>query len=94
MPKKRDHPNCCKAPDFGKEGTKKPEYCKPHAKDGMVDVVKKRRVHPGGIATQPSIGREGTKKVECCSKHAKQGMVDVRSKICQHLGCTAISRYC
>ena len=36
------HPGCLKQPSYGAEETKMAELCAGHAKDGMVDVIKKR----------------------------------------------------
>lgn len=40
--KRCGHPGFSKGPSYGKEGTKKAEFCKQHAKDGMVSVNHKK----------------------------------------------------
>ncbi|CAM9179223.1 unnamed protein product, partial [Ectocarpus sp. 12 AP-2014] len=76
---------CTTQPSFGNIGSKKAEYCKRHAKKGMVNVVNMRCSHPG-CTTQPSFGNIGSKKEFCC-QHAKKDMVNVCSKRCGHPGC-------
>ncbi|CAN0534810.1 unnamed protein product [Ectocarpus sp. 12 AP-2014] len=55
------------------------EFCKRHAKQGMVDVVHKKCGHPGCMK-RPPFGETGSKEAEFCKRHAKRGMVSVRCK--------------
>ena len=43
------HHGCAKGPSYGKAGSKKAEYCRDHAEDGMVNVTHKRCAHHGCI---------------------------------------------
>ena len=45
MPRKCAHPGCTKMPSYGQAGGKA-EYCRDHAEDRMVSVMKKRRTTP------------------------------------------------
>lgn len=60
-------------------GSKKREFCAPHAKGGMVDVYNKRCGYPG-CTKGPSYGVAGSKKREFCAQHATDGMVNVCSR--------------
>lgn len=60
-------------------GSKKREFCAPHAKGGMVDVYNKRCGFPG-CTKGPSYGVAGSKKREFCAQHATEGMVNVCSR--------------
>lgn len=73
------HPGCTKQPKYGVAGSKKREYCAPHAKGGMVDVYNKRCGFPG-CTKGPSYGVAGSKKREFCAQHATEGMVNVCSR--------------
>ena len=77
---------CTNQTSYGVGGSKKPEFCAKHAKEGMIDVIRKKCCHPG-CTTVASYGFGGKKKPEFCSKHAKEGMVNVVSKRCSHPGC-------
>ena len=79
-------PGCTTQPTFGKKGSKKAEFCSPHAKPNMVDVHNKTCYHPG-CPTHPTFGKDGTRKAEFCGTHRKQGMVSVVGKKCNHPGC-------
>ncbi len=85
MPPTCSH-GCTKRASFGVEGTKKVEFCKDHAQDGMVDLVNKRCARQG-CSTRASFGVEGTKKVEFCGEHAQDGIVHLNSKRCAQRGC-------
>ncbi|CAN0225742.1 unnamed protein product [Ectocarpus fasciculatus] len=69
---------CTTYASFGKNGSKKREFCKTHAKHGMVNVVSKRCGHPG-CDKIPSFGEADSKKPGFCKTHAKRGMVYVMS---------------
>lgn len=43
--KRCTHQDCNKKPSYGVEGSKTADVCAPHAKDGMVPVLKKRRAN-------------------------------------------------
>ncbi|CAN0236268.1 unnamed protein product [Pylaiella littoralis] len=64
-----------------------------HAKDGMVDVVNKKRCNYPGCTKYPIYGAVGTKTAEFCSVHAKCGMVNVINKRCAHRGQTKCGGY-
>ncbi|CAN0547844.1 unnamed protein product [Ectocarpus sp. 12 AP-2014] len=83
------HAGCMKWASYGETGSSnKAEFCKRHAKQGMVDVASKKCGHPGCM-NGPSCGETGSKKAEVYKRHTKQGMVDVASKKCGHPGCTS-----
>ncbi|CBJ29797.1 EsV-1-7 [Ectocarpus siliculosus] len=83
---------CSMRPSYGKDNSKKAEFCSQHAKQGMVNVVHKRCGHTA-CSTRPSYGDAGSKKAEFCSQHAKQGMVNVRNKRCGHTACSTRPSY-
>ncbi|CAM9721608.1 unnamed protein product [Ectocarpus fasciculatus] len=68
-PSCKEH-GCTKQPSFGKEGSKKRQFCAQHAKQGMVSLVSRRCGHPGCMK-QSSFGKGGSQKREFCSLHAK-----------------------
>ena len=80
------HPGCNKHPLFGVVGSKTAEFCSPHAKEGMMNVVHQRCDHPD-CGKRPLYGVDGSKTAEFCSPHAKEGMVNVVSKRCGHPSC-------
>ncbi|CAM9946137.1 unnamed protein product [Ectocarpus fasciculatus] len=85
-------PECTTWPSYGIARLKKAEFCKTHAKQGMVDVVNKKCGHPGCI-TIPSFGANDSKKAEFCKTHAKPGMVNVVNKKCGNPGCLKRASY-
>ncbi|CAM9760858.1 unnamed protein product [Ectocarpus fasciculatus] len=83
---------CTTRPSYGKDDSKKAEFCSQHAKPGMIHVFRKKCGHPDCIK-HPSYGKDGSKKAEFCSQHAKPGMMHVFRKKCGHPGCTKQSSY-
>ena len=81
---------CNVQPSYGNEW-KKPEYCKNHIKEGMIDV-KHERCKKEGCNVQPSYGNEW-KKPEYCKNHIKEGMIDVKHERCKKEGCNARPSY-
>lgn len=77
--KKCTHLGCTTSPSYGVAGTKKPEFCMRHAKQGMGDF-RSKKCATRGCSKQASFGANGTKKGEFCAEHAEQGMVMVTSK--------------
>lgn len=63
---------------YGLEGTKRPEYCAEHAKDGMINVLSRRCTNPS-CNTIASFGVNDDRRIpEFCAKHAKAGMVVIK----------------
>ncbi|CAN0281777.1 unnamed protein product [Ectocarpus fasciculatus] len=90
--KRCGHAGCTKRSSYGAPGSKKPEFCLHHAKEGMMDVVSKRCAH-SGCNKWPSYGMPASKKAEFCANHARPGMVGVCNKRCAHPGCTKQPKY-
>jgi len=78
--------NCDKQPVYGKRGTNKREYCKPHAPIGYVDVTHQRCLHEN-CDKQSNYGKRETNKVEYCKTHAPIGYVNVKDKKCLFATC-------
>eukprot|EP00752_Nemacystus_decipiens_P014793 g13170.t1 len=72
------HPGCGTRATYGVAGTKDKEFCRQHAKPGMINLYVKRCSRPGCM-TSATYGVEGTKNPEFCSPHAKDGMVSLIS---------------
>ncbi|CAB1104032.1 unnamed protein product [Ectocarpus sp. CCAP 1310/34] len=85
-------PGCTTIPTFGKKGSKKPEFCLPHAKPNMVDVHNKVCDQPG-CPTHPTFGKDDTRKAEFYGAHRMQGMVSVVGKKCNPPGCLKFPSY-
>ncbi len=86
--RKCTHDDCNTQPSYGKAGGKA-EYCRDHAKSGMVNVVRRKCTH-GDCTKHLSYGKDGS-KAEHCRDHAKRGVVDVISKRCAHGECNTIA---
>lgn len=68
---------CAKWPSFGVERSKTAVFCAPHAKQGMVNVINKRCVHPGCNKHRTRTS-EGSNMREFRAGQAEDGMVDVQ----------------
>ncbi|CAN0546326.1 unnamed protein product, partial [Ectocarpus sp. 8 AP-2014] len=55
--------SCTRRASYGKAGSKVLEFCSKHAKEGMVNLIRKRCGHPGCIKL-PSYGTAGSKTRE------------------------------
>lgn len=87
------HEHCKTTASFGTKGSLKPEACRKHANEGMVDVVHKTCARPGCLK-YPSYGVEGSrKKAEYCVSHAPAGMFNFGNKQCAHEGCSKRAKY-
>ncbi|CAB1096614.1 unnamed protein product [Ectocarpus sp. CCAP 1310/34] len=84
-------PECTTWPSYGAR-LKKAEFCKRHAKQGMINVVTRKCSHPGCIKSA-SFGKHGSSKRESCSQHAKQGMVNICTRMCDYQGCLKASSF-
>ncbi|CAM9266742.1 unnamed protein product [Ectocarpus sp. 12 AP-2014] len=87
------HEGCGKVASFGVAGSKKREFCAPHAPRSVVDLVNDTRCGHTGCPKHPSYGVEGSKNTQFCSAHAPSGMANIRSKRCSHQGCTKQPSY-
>ncbi|CAM9137846.1 unnamed protein product [Scytosiphon promiscuus] len=82
------HEGCLKQPTFGIDGSKKKEFCSPHAKEGMVNIHT-RRCRKLGCMKSPGYGVAGTRVALYCRRHAEgTDMVAVRKKTCADPECT------
>jgi hypothetical protein len=80
-------PECTvKNPSYGQPGTKKGEYCKPHAPNGYENVKSKRCIYDG-CKMHPSFGKPNTTKPEYCKPHAPKNYINVKDKKCLFKGC-------
>lgn len=80
------YPGCLKTPSYGDEGSKKAQFCSPHARPGMLNIVTKRCGRPACVKAA-RFGVQGSKKPEFCTSHAMAGMIDLVGKRCGHQGC-------
>ena len=85
---------CKTQPNFGVQGSRRPEFCKKHAKPGMVNVNKPRCTEPL-CDTAPSFNLPGCETAIKCKAHKKAGMVDVAHKNkCHHpAGCETLPSF-
>lgn len=89
---KCNHPTCTTSPVFGVAGTRKAEFCAPHAKEGMVPVSGKKC--SGADCTKQLVyGLMGTTKAIVCVQHREGGLVNVVSKRCGSLDCTKMASF-
>ena len=79
--------DCTKQSNFGLVNDKRASYCKPHALEGMVDIVNKK-CKADDCTTQPYFGLLNDKRASYCKPHALEGMVDIKSKKCKYTDCT------
>lgn len=81
------HDSCTKRPIFNMEGNRTAEYCRTHAKAGMVNVSRRRCSHDS-CTKHPIFNMEGNKTAVYCGTHAKDGMVEVSlSRRCSNITC-------
>ena len=81
------HTNCSKRPSYGEASARKAEFCLEHSRDGMVNVVAKKRCGHTNCNKRPSYGEVGTGNAQFCSEHATDDMVDVINRRCGHTSC-------
>ncbi|CAM9376861.1 unnamed protein product [Sphacelaria rigidula] len=85
------HDGCFKHPWYGLEGSRKAEFCKQHAADGMVSIM--IRCSHDGCFKHPSYGLESSKNVEFCKQHAMEGMVNIHKRVCYQESCSKKPSY-
>ncbi|CAN0400536.1 unnamed protein product, partial [Ascophyllum nodosum] len=67
------------------------EYCRQHARDGVVHG-KSKKCRAEGCSKTPSFGAASTKTAEYCARYALDGMVSVKRR-CGTEGCGKIPSF-
>ena len=80
------HDVCTTRPNVNAKGSRTPEYCKRHAENGMMNVVKKLCSHDF-CPLRANVNVEG-KGAKFCKLHARDGIVNVVRRPCLHDTCT------
>lgn len=95
-PSRCGHLGCSKRPTYGIEdsaGSKRAQFCAPHAKPGMVNVSRRRCAHVGCMR-HPSFAIKGNKSLLFCLQHSTDEMVDIHNvRRCGHEGCVKHPTY-
>lgn len=81
-----------KRASFNLPESKKPEYCKPHSKENMINFNAKSNMCTVCEKTQKSYGIIG-KPISHCSKCATEDMVDLVSNLCKFENCRKNATY-
>jgi hypothetical protein len=69
----------------------RPQYCKRHIREGMINVKDKRCIHPE--CTKARLYGNPNESPIYCASHKLEGMINKRSKQCIQKGCTTIPAY-
>ncbi|CAN0479282.1 unnamed protein product [Laminaria digitata] len=87
--------SCSFCPSFNVVGSKKPEYCKQHAENGMVDVRRKRCAHDSCMGW-PRWGLVSEGSASACASHRSDlpagRVIDFKAP-CKGAGCQKMSRW-
>lgn len=88
------YPKCPKYPSFGYASDKKPQCCKKHKTDDMVNVIG-RRCREDDCPKHPVFGHLTEGKMVCCFDHKEAGMINLKLKnrICKFEDCPITATY-
>lgn len=75
--------SCPTRPKFNVESRKKPEHCKQHADDSMIDVRNKLCSHDS-FARLPTSNAQGRETGLCCKQHGEDGAVGIYNRRCSN----------